>query len=366
MRPALRHLHPALRSRAQDLTKEYDELQKKLCDDYDTELELRVGRISPIVEAFKHYTSLTNELTELKELMSDPDFGADAEKEYQETTKELDKLEENLQKLLVPTNPFVDKPTLLEIRPGVGGSEAALFAADLLSMYQSYAQKKHWKAKLVSHSTTDFGGTAEAILHIEEPGSYGRLQYEGGVHRVQRVPDTEAKGRVHTSTAAVVVLPDVSTSTVEDDERMFGPDELRIDVMRASGSGGQHVNTTESAVRIVHLPTGMIVTCQDERSQHKNKAKALMVLRARLAEKERQEKEKEERSKRTAQVSSTERGDRIRTYNYPNNRITDHRCGFTINSLTEVMAGNRLDELVDAVDEWAKAESVKALKDKEA
>lgn len=354
------YLHPILRQRAEQLEKEYKTLNDAIADSYESETAIRLARLTPIVEKFESLKAAEAELEELTELVSDPSLGADARQELQSAQEQISKLSNGLKLQLVPTNPFVDKQCLVEIRPGIGGSEAGIFAQDLLTMYQNYCLKRGWPNQLVSHVPTPAGGVSEAILHITEPGAYERLQYEGGIHRVQRVPETETKGRVHTSTAAVVVLPDLGESEA-DAERAFKAGELRIDVMRASGSGGQHVNTTESAVRIVHLPTGLVVTCQDERSQHKNKARALMVLRARLAERERVAKQNEDRAARTAQVSTTERSDKIRTYNYPQNRVTDHRSGYSQHHLSEIMAGTRFDELVDSCNVWAQSEAVKQL-----
>lgn len=366
-------LHPLLVKRAENLLKEYDELAEAMSSadgsSFDKQSATKFSRLGHIVENFNKYQEATEELDALKQMTKDPQLKAEAELELESCEKTIMSLVQTLETKLVPGNPFVDKACLLELRPGVGGSEAAIFAHDLLIMYQNYALKNKWDHKIVSiNRTPGLNGIVEAIFSINHPGAYERLQYEGGVHRVQRIPDTETKGRVHTSTAAVIVLPNEVQepgaeidSAGEEAERAFAHDEVKIDFMKSRGAGGQHVNTTDSAVRLTHIPTGVVVVMQDERSQHKNRAKAFTVLRARLAEMERVKKAEEERSKRTAQVTSTERTDKIRTYNYPQNRITDHRCGFTSYKLEDVMSGVNFDEIVDAMDQHAKTESMKEL-----
>lgn len=349
--PIRQYTLPAnLKNRVQHIQKEYDVLNKAIIDQYTNEAAIKLARLQPIIDRFEQYSKAESELNELRDLVKDPQLGNEAREELQNTEELISRLSEELKTSLIPPHPFADKACLLEIRPGIGGSEAALFAADLLRMYQNYCLRRKWACEVMSIGENPNGGISEAILNVSEPGSYATFQYEGGVHRVQRVPATETKGRVHTSTAAVVVLPDVGDSIEQSD---INPADLRIDVMRASGSGGQHVNTTESAVRIVHIPTNLIVTCQDERSQHKNKAKALKVLQARLAELDRQEKQKQGREDRLSQVTSADRSDKSRTYNYPQNRITDHRSGLTSLHLDEVLEGNevRFDEIVDSVDQ---------------
>lgn len=362
-------LHPLLRERAEQLTLEHENLGKELSTDdgYTQEKATRLSKLSRVVSELEEYKAAEAEYTELKSMMEDPQLKDEAESEFEETTQKLEKLALDLQGQILPTNPFLEKGTLLELRPGVGGSEAMLFTENLLEMYQNYASKRRWQSQIVAITPNPAGGITEAILSIDWPGSYERMQFEGGVHRVQRVPATESKGRVHTSTAAVVVLPQMSedsSGNTDEAERSFGPNEVRIDVMRSRGAGGQHVNTTDSAVRLTHIPSGIVVAMQDERSQHKNKAKAFMVLRARLAEQERVKKIAEEKSKRTAQVTTTLRSDKIRTYNYVQNRITDHRCGFTSYHLEEIMTGgetSRFDEIVDAMDKFVKTETIKEL-----
>jgi len=253
------------------------------------------------------------------------------------------KLEEQLKILLLPKDPNDEKNVIVEIRAGTGGEEAALFAGDLFRMYNRYAEKQGWKVEIIDSNPTELGGFKEVIFEIYGNGAYSRLKYESGVHRVQRVPTTEAGGRIHTSAATVAVLPEAQEVDIE-----INPNDLRIDIFRASGHGGQGVNTTDSAVRITHIPTGMVVTCQDERSQLKNKDKAMKVLRARLMEKAQEEQNQKIAQNRRSQVGSGDRSERIRTYNFPQGRITDHRIGLTIHQLTNVLEGE-LDEIIDAL-----------------
>jgi len=255
---------------------------------------------------------------------------------------------------LLPRDPNDEKNVILEIRAGTGGEEAALFAADLLRMYLRYAERQGWKTEIMSAHPTDTGGFKEVIVLISGKGAYSRLKYESGVHRVQRVPVTESQGRIHTSAVTVAVLPEA-----EDVEVQIRPEELRIDVFRASGHGGQHVNTTDSAVRITHLPTGLVVTCQDERSQHKNKAKAMKVLRARLYELMQRERQEKEAAARRAMVGTGDRSERIRTYNFPQGRVTDHRIGLTLYQLDQVLEGD-LELIIPQLVSHFQAEALKA------
>src|ERR687885_598758 len=256
-------------------------------------------------------------------------------------TQQRDELTAQLTELLRPRDPNDSRDVIMEIRAGTGGEEASLFAADLYRMYARYAEARRWKVEVLNTSETDLGGYKEVVFEVAGRGAYSRLKYESGVHRVQRVPATEASGRIHTSTATVAVLPEVDDGEIEINEA-----DLRIDVYRSSGHGGQSVNTTDSAVRITHLPTGLVVTCQDEKSQLKNKARALSVLKARLWDIEQQRSHAEQAQARRAQVGSGERAEKIRTYNFPQNRVTDHRIGLTLHSLDRVMAGD-LDPLID-------------------
>jgi peptide chain release factor 1 len=273
--------------------------------------------------------------------------------DLQRLTGEKEKIEEDLRMALLPKDPNDEKNILLEIRAGTGGEEAGLFASDLFRMYAKYAEKNRWRVEIMSQSFTGVGGFKEVIALIEGKGVYNRLKYESGVHRVQRVPVTESQGRIHTSTVTVAILPEA-----EEVEVGIDPNELRIDIFRSSGPGGQSVNTTDSAVRITHLPTNMVVTCQDEKSQHKNKAKALKILRARLLNLARQEKEKEISEKRRNQVGTGERSERIRTFNFPQGRVTDHRIGLTLYRLSEVLDGE-IDEIIRGLTTHYQAEALK-------
>jgi peptide chain release factor 1 len=264
-------------------------------------------------------------------------------------------LEASLQGLLLPKDPADDRNTILEVRAGTGGEEAGLFAAELLRMYTRYAEQKRWRVEMISLSTTGIGGVKEAILTLEGRGAYSRLKYESGVHRVQRVPATEASGRIHTSTVTVAVLPEAQEVDIQ-----INPNDLRIDVFRSTGPGGQSVNTTDSAVRITHLPSGLVVTCQDEKSQHKNRAKALKVLRARLYDRELQRQKEAIDRDRKSQVGTGERAEKIRTYNFPQNRVTDHRIGVTLHNLSGVLVGD-IDDLIQALAAHDQAERLKAL-----
>jgi len=277
------------------------------------------------------------------------------EAELQDLAVEREKMEEELMLLLLPRDPADEKDIILEVRAGTGGDEAALFAAELVRMYSRYAESQSWKVEVLSSHLTGVGGVKEAILGIEGRGAYSRLKFESGVHRVQRVPVTESSGRIHTSTVTVAVLPEA-----EEVEVQIDPKELRIDVFRSTGPGGQSVNTTDSAVRITHLPTGMVVSCQDEKSQHKNRAKALKVLRARLLELARAEKEAEISQARRLQVGTGDRSERIRTYNFPQGRVTDHRIGLTLHSLQRILEGE-LAELIGPLSAHDQAEQLKAV-----
>ena len=287
----------------------------------------------------KEYAEVQNQL----QTTSDPEFKEMCKEELEVLTQKRTQLEKELELLLYPADDLDSRSVFLEIRAGTGGQEAALFAADLMRMYMLYAQKMRWRVSVASVSETDLGGFREIILHIEGKDVYGHLKYESGVHRVQRVPSTETQGRIHTSTATVAVLPEA-----EEVELSISPQDLRIDVYRAGGAGGQHVNTTDSAVRITHLPTGLVVTCQDERSQHNNIAKALKVLHSRLLSAQKEKQDAEMSEKRKQQVGTGERSEKVRTYNYPQNRVTDHQVELTLNKLDFVMEGN-IDEIITAL-----------------
>jgi peptide chain release factor 1 len=313
------------------------------------------AELSPIVDALRRYRKAEEQLRENQELLrreDDPEMRELIREDTVRLKEELEGLELDLKKMLLPKDPNDEKNVILEIRAGTGGDEAALFAADLFRMYTRYAENQGWKVELLDSHPTGIGGFKEVIAAINGKGAYSRLKFERGVHRVQRVPETESQGRIHTSAVTVAVLPEAEEVDVEID-----PNDLRVDVFRSSGPGGQSVNTTDSAVRITHLPTGLVVTCQDEKSQHKNKAKAMKVLRARLLDMMRSEQEAKIAQDRKSQVGSGDRSERIRTYNFPQNRVTDHRINLTLYKLEEIMEG-ALDQVIDPLIATAQAEAL--------
>lgn len=345
----VKDIHPLLLKRAENMEKEYGAMSGEFQGD-----QVKLSKLASVVEYYHKYKEDVSNVKSLNEIVEgdDVELVEEAKMELAGIVPELNRSIQQLQKRLLPPRKYDDKPAILELRPGVGGSEAGLFTNDLKNMYINYANAKRWKWEIISENSSN-GSVTEVILGIENDQAYNLLRHESGVHRVQRIPSTESKGRVHTSTSAVVVLPKVSSGTeasLKDDERQFQPGEVRIDTMRAGGKGGQHVNTTDSAVRLVHIPTGIIVQQQDERSQPKNKAKAFSILRARLAALEREKQVMEQRKLRTDQVTTTDRSDKIRTYNYPQNRVTDHRCGYSIHDLEGCMNGSRLDDLIEKIE----------------
>ncbi len=334
------------------LVTHHQELQDQLaCHDMkDTKDFARLSKeysdLTEIAGVVLQLRKKQQEKLDLEALLSDSSLDADmkamAQLDYDSLFNELPELEQKIKVLLLPKDADDERNAILEIRAGAGGDEAGLFAATLFRMYQRYAANQGWKFEIIAMSDTGLGAIREASATIAGKGVFARLKFESGVHRVQRVPETESSGRVHTSTATVAVLPEVEEVDIQIDEK-----DLQIDVYRASGAGGQHVNTTDSAVRITHIPTGVIVTCQDERSQHKNKAKAMKILRARIYEAERQRKDDERSASRKGQVGTGDRSERIRTYNFPQGRVSDHRINLTLYKIMQIVEGEALDELID-------------------
>jgi peptide chain release factor 1 len=309
----------------------------------------------PIVTAYRSYKEAWDEREDSRSLLedADPEIRKLARDEIQGLEETLERLEAELKILLLPKDPNDEKNIILEIRAGTGGDEAALFAADLFRMYARYAELRGWKTEILSSSDTGIGGFKEVVLLIQGQRAYSRLKHEGGVHRVQRVPETETQGRIHTSAVTVAVLPEAEEVDVE-----VNPEDLRVDVFRASGHGGQHVNVTDSAVRITHLPTGLVVSCQDEKSQHKNKAKAMKVLRSRLLDRQQAEQQSRISEERRSMVGSGDRSEKIRTFNFPQGRVSDHRIGLTLYKLDAILQGD-LDPLIDPLITHFQAEALK-------
>lgn len=343
----------------------YEEVQNQLIDPeimtdqaQYTKLMRESKQLTPIVEKYREYATAKSAIEDAKAMLDegglDKDFREMIDQEIKENNEKIEIYSEELKILLLPHDPNDDKSVIVEIRGGAGGDEAALFAADLTRMYMMYAESKRWKFEVVSANETGLGGYKEISFEIRGEGAYSRLKFESGGHRVQRVPETESQGRIHTSAVTVAVLPEA-----EDVELEISPADLQIDTFRSSGAGGQKVNKTSSAIRVTHLPTGMVVECQDERSQHKNKEKALMVLRSRLYDNMLREQQKEIADTRKSLIGSGDRSERIRTYNFPQSRVTDHRIGLTTHRLEQIMNGE-LDEIIDALITADRAEKLKA------
>ncbi len=333
------------------LKKRYDEINElmgkpEIVSDREkyAQLAKEFAEIEPIIKKGQEYVKIKEQIEDVENLLreeKDEEFREFAKDELHELQNKMEQLAKEIKRLLIPADPNDDKNVVVEIRAGTGGDEAGIFAGDLFRMYQKYCERKCWKTEILDANFSERGGFKEVIFLISGKGAYGRLKYESGVHRVQRVPETEAQGRIHTSAASVVVLPEVEDTEIEID-----PNDLRIDVFRASGHGGQHVNKTESAVRIVHIPTGIMATCQDEKSQHKNKAKAMKVLKARLYDLEMRKKQEKITNQRRSFIRSGDRSEKIRTYNFPQGRVTDHRINLTLYRLQEIMEGD-LDLIID-------------------
>lgn len=334
--------------------KKLESLNKDLCDpevisnqNKYRELMKEQSSLAPIVEKYKEYKKAKEDQDEAKSLLNegglDKDFKEMVEQELNQAKEKIENISEELKILLLPKDPNDSRNVIVEIRGGAGGDEAALFAGSLFRMYSMYAEIKNWKVEVLSGNEKELGGFKEISFMIEGKGAYSRLKYESGVHRVQRVPETEAQGRIHTSTVTVAVLPEA-----EDVEVEINQNDLQIDTFRAGGAGGQHINKTDSAIRITHIPTGLVVECQDERSQHKNKDKAMKVLKSRLLEAEQKKQQKEVADERRMQVGTGDRSERIRTYNFPQGRVTDHRIGLTLYKIEDILNGN-IDEIIDAL-----------------
>ena len=344
------------------ILEKYEELSLKVSDpDIINNQKLwqkhikEMGEMEPIVNKYREYKKAKEAIAEAKEMLDsgDEELRELAKMEVAEYEDQIPEMEEQLKILLLPKDPNDEKNVILEVRAGTGGEEAALFAQDLLRMYLRYAERRGWKAEIMDSNDTGIGGIKEASVLIKGKGAYSRLKYESGTHRVQRVPETESSGRIHTSAATVAVLPEVDDVEVE-----INPNDVRVDVYRSSGNGGQCVNTTDSAVRLTHIPTGLVVTCQDEKSQIKNKDKAFKVLRSRLYDMKLQEQNAEISAERRSQVGSGDRSERIRTYNFPQGRITDHRIGLTIYKLDSFLDGD-IDEVIDGLITSDQAEKMK-------
>jgi len=352
---------PKLASRVAAVLETYESLAVQLADPTvlaDPALLRGVAQqhsdLTPLADAGRAYLKMLDDLAQARELVgsSEPELATMARLEAESLSEELEGVEERLRALLVPRDPLDDRPAVVEVRAGTGGDEAGLFAADLYRMYDRYADARGWAVEVLSSNEGTLGGLKEIIFLVRGRDAYGALRYESGVHRVQRVPVTESSGRIHTSAASVAVLPEAEEVDVEID-----PGDLKIDVFRSSGPGGQSVNTTDSAVRITHAPTGLVVSCQDEKSQHKNKARAMKILRSRLLDLEIQRQQSERADARRGQIGSGGRSERIRTYNFPQNRVTDHRVNLTLHKLSDILEGN-LTELFEGVEVQLQAEAM--------
>ncbi|WP_321528943.1 peptide chain release factor 1 [Sedimenticola selenatireducens] len=356
-------MNASIRSKLDQIAERFEEITALLAEpevqnnqNRYRELGQEYALLEPVVECFGRYRDLESEIASAREMLSDPEMADLAKEELAEGEQRLQQLEPQLQLLLIPPDPNDDRNIFLEVRAGTGGAEAALFAGDLLRMYLRYAEQMGWQAETISQTPGEQGGYKEVVSRVSGRNVYSRLKFESGTHRVQRVPETESQGRVHTSACTVAILPEAA----EVDNVEISTNDLRIDTFRASGAGGQHVNKTDSAVRITHLPSGIVVECQDERSQHKNKARALSLLQAKLLAGIQEKQASEQAESRKLQVGSGDRSERIRTYNFPQNRLTDHRINLTLYKLDEIMTG-ALDQVIDPLTHEHQAELLTSL-----
>ncbi|OCG01057.1 peptide chain release factor 1 [Gilliamella sp. wkB112] len=360
-------MKPSIISKLETLQERYEEVQALLSDavviadqNRFRTLSKEYSQLSDVVKCFTNWKQTQEDIETAKMMLADPEMSEMAQEELNEALNQVEQLEQQLQVLLLPKDPNDDYNCFVEVRAGTGGDEAAIFAGDLTRMYTRFAESRNWRVEIMSANDGEHGGYKEVIMLVTGDGAYGNLKFESGGHRVQRVPETESQGRIHTSACTVAVLPEVPEAEMPE----INPADLKIDTYRSSGAGGQHVNTTDSAIRITHLPTGIVVECQDERSQHKNKAKAMSVLAARIQDAEMRKRQQEEASTRRNLLGSGDRSDRIRTYNYPQGRVTDHRINLTIYRLDEVMEG-KLEMLIDPIIQEYQADQLAALSEQD-
>ncbi|MBI0061614.1 MULTISPECIES: peptide chain release factor 1 [Gilliamella] len=356
-------MKPSIISKLETLQERYEEVQALLSDaaviadqNRFRTLSKEYAQLTDVVKCFANWKQTQEDIETAKMMLSDPEMSEMAQEELNEALSQVEQQEKQLQVLLLPKDPNDDYNCFVEVRAGTGGDEAAIFAGDLARMYTRYAESRNWRVEIMSSNDGEHGGYKEVIMLVSGDGVYGQLKFESGGHRVQRVPETESQGRIHTSACTVAVLPEIPEAEMPE----INPADLKIDTYRSSGAGGQHVNTTDSAIRITHIPTGIVVECQDERSQHKNKAKAMSVLAARIQDAEMRKRQQEEASTRRNLLGSGDRSDRIRTYNYPQGRVTDHRINLTIYRLDEVMEG-KLDMLIEPIVQEYQADQLAAL-----
>ena len=360
-------MKPSIISKLETLQERYEEVQALLSDaaviadqNRFRTLSKEYAQLTDVVKCFANWKQTQEDIETAKMMLSDPEMSEMAQEELNEALSQVEQQEKQLQVLLLPKDPNDDYNCFVEVRAGTGGDEAAIFAGDLARMYTRYAESHNWRVEIMSSNDGEHGGYKEVIMLVSGDGVYGQLKFESGGHRVQRVPETESQGRIHTSACTVAVLPEIPEAEMPE----INPADLKIDTYRSSGAGGQHVNTTDSAIRITHIPTGIVVECQDERSQHKNKAKAMSVLAARIQDAEMRKRQQEEASTRRNLLGSGDRSDRIRTYNYPQGRVTDHRINLTIYRLDEVMEG-KLDMLIEPIVQEYQADQLAALSEQD-